>query len=112
MTSSSSIPEEQFFAHAVQLLASLADTAALQLPAEVVSSGQAAAATATAEVKTCSGDGLGPLTEYLQQTLQFLAAWAGAAACAVHIRLDNHSAHHHCEDSHPAPHRTAGAPRS
>ena len=72
MTSSSCIPEEHSFAHAVQLLASLADTAALQLPAEVGSSGEAAAATATAAVKTSSGGWLGPLTDYLQQTLQFL----------------------------------------
>lgn len=63
---------EHSFAHAVQLLASLADTAALQLPPEVSSSGEAAASAATAAVKQSSGGWLGPLTDGLQQTLQYL----------------------------------------
>ena len=67
-----SLPDEHSFAHAVQLLASLADTAALQLPSEVSSSGEAAASAATAAVKTSSGGWLGPLTDYLQDILQYL----------------------------------------
>ena len=65
-------PDEGSFAHAVQLLASLADSAALQLPSEVSSSSQAAATAASAAAKQSSGGWLGPLTDSLQHLLEYL----------------------------------------
>ncbi len=75
---SSSIPgnlpitDEGSFAHAVQLIASLADSSALQLPSEISASGQAAASAASSAARQSSGGWLGPLTDSLQQLLEYL----------------------------------------
>ena len=56
----------------MQLIASLADSAALQLPAEVSSGSQAAATAASAAAKQSSGGWLAPLTNSLQHLLEYL----------------------------------------
>lgn len=66
------ITDEGSFAHAVQLIASLADSAALQLPSEISAGGQAAASAASSAARQSSGGWLGPLTDSLQQLLEYL----------------------------------------